>query len=159
MSMSTHATVLLWAKIFRKKCNQLSEFKNAVLMAGILNRTQPRGCGRVVKAFRGSPRDPSSNLHHTRFSRACSSGFLIITLSLSLAVRNLGFLRASEIRVLVWNHSIKLLRARMYVSMADIVDITSRVSSSAVRVIDLRYLASLLCGVDLKTLCSGELEE
>lgn len=46
-----------------------------------------------------------------------------------------------------------------YVSMADIVDISSLVSSSAVRVIDLRYFASLLCGVDLETLCSGELAE
>lgn len=43
--------------------------------------------------------------------------------------------------------------------MADYVDITSLVSSSAVRVIDFMYLASLLCGVDLKTLFSGELEE
>lgn len=43
--------------------------------------------------------------------------------------------------------------------MADIVDISSLVSSSAVRVIDLRYFASLLCGVDLETLCSGELAE
>lgn len=67
-------------------------------------------------------------------------------------------LSPSEVRVSVWNHSVELLRSGRYVSMGDVVDISSLVSSSAVRVIDLRHFASLLCGVDLETLC-GELGE
>ncbi|CAF2079268.1 unnamed protein product [Brassica napus] len=35
-----------------------------------LSNYKPRACGRVVKASCGSPRHPSSNLHHTRFLHA-----------------------------------------------------------------------------------------
>ncbi|CAN8274810.1 unnamed protein product [Cochlearia groenlandica] len=109
--------------------NQLSEFKNAILMAAILNRTL------IV---------PPVLDHHAVAFGSCPK-FRVLT--------------PSEIRVAVWNHTIELLRSQRYVSMADVVDISSLVSSSAVRVIDLRHFASLLCGVDLVTLCSGELDE
>ncbi|KAF8084840.1 hypothetical protein N665_0697s0022 [Sinapis alba] len=104
--------------------NQLSEFKNAVLMAAILNRTL------VV---------PPVLDHHAVALGSCPK-FRVLS--------------PSEVRVSVWNHSVELLRSGRYVSMADVVDISSLVSSSAVRVIDFRYFASLLCGVDLETLCS-----
>nr|ABD65093.1 hypothetical protein 31.t00055 [Brassica oleracea] len=109
--------------------NQLSEFKNAVLMAMILNRTL------VV---------PPVLDHHAVALGSCPK-FRVLS--------------PSEVRVSVWNHSVELLRSGRYVSMGDVVDISSLVSSSAVRVIDFRYFASLLCGVDLETLCSGELAE
>lgn len=56
-------------------------------------------------------------------------------------------LSPTEIRVAVWDHVVELLRSGRYVSMADIVDISSLVSSSVVRTIDLRAFASLWCGV------------
>ncbi|ESQ55684.1 hypothetical protein EUTSA_v10024957mg [Eutrema salsugineum] len=119
----------LWYAPHSGFSNQLSEFKNAVLMAGILNRTL------IV---------PPVLDHHAVALGSCPK-FRVLS--------------PSEIRVSVWNHSIELLRTGRYVSIADIVDISSLVSSSAVRVIDLRFFASLLCGVDLETLCSGELSE
>ncbi|CAH2078781.1 unnamed protein product, partial [Thlaspi arvense] len=119
----------LWYAPHSGFSNQLSEFKNAVLMAGILNRTL------IV---------PPVLDHHAVALGSCPK-FRVLS--------------PSEIRVSVWNHSIELLRSGRYVSIADIVDISSLVSSSAVRVIDLRFFASLLCGVDLETLCSGELAE
>ncbi|ESQ39884.1 hypothetical protein EUTSA_v10000864mg [Eutrema salsugineum] len=119
----------LWYAPHSGFSNQLSEFKNAVLMAGILNRTL------VV---------PPVLDHHSVALGSCPK-FRVSS--------------PSEIRVSVWNHSIELLRAGRYVSMADIVDISSLVSSSAVRVIDFRYFVSLFCGVDMETLCSGKLSE
>ncbi|XP_010529970.1 PREDICTED: uncharacterized protein LOC104806667 isoform X2 [Tarenaya hassleriana] len=119
----------LWYAPHSGFSNQLSEFKNAVLMAGILNRTL------VV---------PPVLDHHAIALGSCPK---------------FRVLEPSEIRVSVWNHFLDLLRTGRYVSMADIVDISSLVSSSAVRVIDLRYFASLLCGVDLEILCSSELTE
>lgn len=145
----------LWYAPHSGFTNQLSEFKNAVLMAGILNRTL------VV---------PSVLDHHSVALGSCPK-FRVS--------------RPTEIRASVWNHSIELLRnggsasnfneisrfvfdycidlrsfcVYRYVSMADIVDISSLVSSSTVRVIDLRYFVSLLCGVDMETLCSGKLSE
>ena len=42
--------------------------------------TTCRVCGWVVKAFRGSPRDPNSNLHHTRFPRRVATGAFTFSL-------------------------------------------------------------------------------
>nr|POF25340.1 hypothetical protein CFP56_32583 [Quercus suber] len=53
----------------------------------------------------------------------------------------------NKIRVDVWNHVVELLRTGRYVSMADIVDISSLVSSSVIQTIDFRVFASLWCGV------------
>lgn len=53
----------------------------------------------------------------------------------------------SKIRAAVWDHVVELLRTGRYVSMADIIDISSLVSSSVVRAIDFRVFASLWCGV------------
>ncbi|KAJ0236781.1 O-fucosyltransferase 30 [Hirschfeldia incana] len=106
--------------------NQLSEFKNALLMSIILNRTL------IV---------PPVLDHHAVALGSCPK-FRVLS--------------PSEVRDSVWNHSLELLRDGRYVSMGDVVDISSLVSSSAVRVIDFRYFASLLCGVDLETLCSAE---
>ncbi|CAN8231663.1 unnamed protein product [Cochlearia groenlandica] len=106
--------------------NQLSEFRNAILMSAILNRTL------IV---------PPILDHHAVALGSCPK-FRVLS--------------PSEIRISVWNHSIELLRSHRYVSMADVVDISSLVSSSSVRVIDLRYFASLLCGISLENLCSSE---
>ncbi|KAL4627600.1 hypothetical protein ACB092_05G177100 [Castanea dentata] len=53
----------------------------------------------------------------------------------------------NKIRVDVWNHVVELLRTGRYVSMADIIDISSLVSSSVIQTIDFRVFASLWCGV------------
>ncbi|AEE83890.1 O-fucosyltransferase family protein [Arabidopsis thaliana] len=119
----------LWYAPHSGFSNQLSEFKNALLMAGILNRTL------II---------PPILDHHAVALGSCPK-FRVLS--------------PSEIRISVWNHSIELLKTDRYVSMADIVDISSLVSSSAVRVIDFRYFASLQCGVDLETLCTDDLAE
>lgn len=64
----------------------------------------------------------------------------------------------NEIRVLVWDHVIELIRSGRYVSMADIVDISSLVSSSLVRVIDFRVFISLWCNVNVDFACHSKLD-
>ncbi|GJY27092.1 hypothetical protein Tco_0401818 [Tanacetum coccineum] len=59
-----------------------------------------------------------------------------------------------ELRFNVWNHAIELIRNRRYVSMADVIDISSLVSESAVRVIDFRHFVSLFCDVNINYFCS-----
>ncbi|KAG7036139.1 hypothetical protein SDJN02_02940, partial [Cucurbita argyrosperma subsp. argyrosperma] len=75
--------------------NQLSEFKNAILMAGILNRTL------VI---------PPILDHHAVALGSCPK---------------FRVLDPEEIRFSVWEHMFELLRDGRYVSMADIVDISS----------------------------------
>ncbi|KAG7955417.1 hypothetical protein I3843_11G070900 [Carya illinoinensis] len=107
----------LWYAPHSGFSNQVSEFKNAILMAGILNRTL------IV---------PPVLDHHAVALGSCPK----------FRVSSPG-----EIRVAVWNHVVELLRTGRYVSMADIIDISSLVSSPIVRAIDFRVFASLWCGV------------
>ncbi|KAL0542092.1 hypothetical protein IC582_022181 [Cucumis melo] len=106
--------------------NQLSEFKNAILMAGILNRTL------VV---------PPILDHHAVALGSCPK----------FRVPDPG-----EIRFSVWEHMLQLLRNGRYVSMTDIVDISSLTSYSSVKAIDFRTFAYLWCGVHLESVCSNE---
>lgn len=106
--------------------NQLSEFKNAILMAAILNRTL------VV---------PPILDHHAVALGSCPK----------FRVQS-----PKEIRFSVWDHVIELIRSRRYVSMADIIDISSLLSSSLVRAIDFRDFVSLWCGLNIDLVCSGE---
>ncbi|XP_047325847.1 O-fucosyltransferase 30 [Impatiens glandulifera] len=106
--------------------NQLSEFKNAMLMASILNRTL------IV---------PPILDHHAVALGSCPK---------------FRVLNPNELRLSVWNHSIELLRSRRYISMGDIVDLRSLVSSSIVKMIDFRRFASTWCGVDLTSFCSED---
>ncbi|BAU01368.1 hypothetical protein VIGAN_11059000 [Vigna angularis var. angularis] len=103
--------------------NQLSEFKNAILMAGILNRTL------VV---------PPIMDHHAIALGSCPK-FRVVD--------------PKDIRISVWDHVIELVQSRRYISIAEIVDITSLVSSSLVRVIDLRDFVSIWCGISLDLAC------
>ncbi|XP_031247906.1 O-fucosyltransferase 30 [Pistacia vera] len=107
--------------------NQLQEFKNAILMAGILNRTL------IV---------PPILDHHAVALGSCPK-FRVSS--------------PTEIRMSVWNHTIELLRSGRYVSIADVVDISSLVLSSLVQVIDFRVFASSWCGVDTNLFCLNEL--
>ncbi|KAK4844631.1 hypothetical protein QYF36_022524 [Acer negundo] len=108
--------------------NQLQEFKNAILMAAILNRTL------II---------PPVLDHHAVALGSCPK-FRVST--------------PTEIRITVWDHVIDLLRTGRYVSIADIVDISSLVSSSAVQVIDFRVFASLWCGIDIDLACLNEVD-
>ncbi|OMO52564.1 hypothetical protein COLO4_37119 [Corchorus olitorius] len=63
-----------------------------------------------------------------------------------------------EIRLSVWDHVIELIRSGRYVSMADVIDISSLLSSSLVRAIDFRVFVSLWCGLDMTVACSNELD-
>lgn len=63
-------------------------------------------------------------------------------------------LNPSELRVKVWDHVIQLIKEGRYVSMADIIDLSS--VSTVVQTIDFRQFVSLWCGVDLDSLCSDD---
>uniref|UniRef100_A0A7N0VBI7 O-fucosyltransferase family protein n=1 Tax=Kalanchoe fedtschenkoi TaxID=63787 RepID=A0A7N0VBI7_KALFE len=110
--------------------NQLSEFKNAILMAAILNRTL------VV---------PPVLDHHAVALGSCPK-FRVTS--------------PNEIRMAVWNHSIELIRFRrcIYASMADVIDISELVSSALVRTIDFETFVARWCGIDLNLLCFSGLE-
>ncbi|RAL49213.1 hypothetical protein DM860_014431 [Cuscuta australis] len=90
----------LWYAPHSGFSNQLSEFKNALLMASILNRTL------IV---------PPVLDHHAVALGSCSK-FRVLS--------------PPELRFAVWNHSIGLLRDCRYISMADIVDIAAVVSTA-----------------------------
>lgn len=104
--------------------NQLSEFKNAILMAAILNRTL------IV---------PPILDHHAVALGSCPK-FRVLS--------------PNDLRFAVWNHSIDLLRNRRYVSMADIIDLSSLESDSTVRVIEFREFVSNWCGLNIGDICS-----
>ncbi|XP_009789643.1 O-fucosyltransferase 30-like [Nicotiana tabacum] len=116
----------LWYAPHSGFSNQLAEFKNAILMAKILNRTL------IV---------PPVLDHHAVALGSCPK---------------FRVLNPIELRYAVWNHSIHLLRDCRYVSMADIVDISPLVSYSTVRFIDFRAFVSLWCGVNFDDICSKD---
>ncbi|XP_022758398.1 uncharacterized protein LOC111305284 [Durio zibethinus] len=117
----------LWYAPHSGFSNQLSEFKNAILIASILNRTL------IV---------PPILDHHAVALGSCPK----------FRVQS-----PKEIRVSVWDHVIKLITTGRYVSMADIIDIHSLLSSSLVRAIDFRVFVSLWCGLNIDLACSSEL--
>lgn len=51
---------------------------------------------------------------------------------------------------------IELIRSRRYVSLADIIDLSSVVSISAVRIMDFRIFASIWCDVSIDLACSKD---
>lgn len=61
-----------------------------------------------------------------------------------------------EIRVSVWDHVLDLVKTGRYISMADIIDISSLVPSS-IKAIDFRVFASLWCNVNMDFTCSNDL--
>ncbi|XP_011083992.1 uncharacterized protein LOC105166359 [Sesamum indicum] len=111
----------LWYAPHSGFSNQLSEFKNAILMAAVLNRTL------IV---------PPILDHHAIALGSCPK---------------FRVLDPNELRFKVWNHSIELLRNRRYISMSDIIDLSSLMS--AVRFIDFRVFVSMWCGVNLNLGC------
>ncbi|CAM8880924.1 unnamed protein product [Rhodiola kirilowii] len=120
----------LWYAPHSGFSNQLSEFKNAILMSAILNRTL------VV---------PPVLDHHAVALGSCPK-FRVMS--------------PNEIRMAVWNHSIELIRSTrcIYVSMADVIDLSDMVSKSLVRTIDFETFVANWCGIDLKLLCFGGLD-
>ncbi|XP_028754118.1 O-fucosyltransferase 30 [Neltuma alba] len=106
--------------------NQLLEFKNAILMAGILNRTL------IV---------PPILDHHAVALGSCPK---------------FRVLDPNKLRISVWNHVIELIQSGRYVSIAEIIDISPLVSSSLVRVIDLRDFVSIWCGISLDLACLND---
>ncbi|XP_057510465.1 O-fucosyltransferase 30 [Actinidia eriantha] len=116
----------LWYAPHSGFSNQLSEFKNAILMASILNRTL------IV---------PPVLDHHAVALGSCPK-FRVLS--------------PNELRFSVWNHVIELIQSRRYVSMADIIDFSKVVSASEVQVIDFRVFISIWCRVNLDLACSEE---
>ncbi|CAH9107826.1 unnamed protein product [Cuscuta europaea] len=116
----------LWYAPHSGFSNQLAEFKNALLMASILNRTL------VV---------PPILDHHAVALGSCPK-FRVLS--------------PPDLRFAVWNHSVELLRNCRYVSMADIVDISVTVSGSALSVVDFRDFVHEWCGVKPDHLCSRD---
>ncbi|KAA8522203.1 hypothetical protein F0562_012876 [Nyssa sinensis] len=90
----------LWYTPHSGFSNQLSEFKNAILMAAILNRTL------IV---------PPILDHHAVVLGSCPK-FRVSS--------------PNELRISVWNHIMELIQSHRYVSMADIIDLSSLISTS-----------------------------
>ncbi|KAH9621086.1 hypothetical protein KSS87_008690 [Heliosperma pusillum] len=101
--------------------NQLSELKNGLLMAAILNRTL------VV---------PPVLDHHAVALGSCPK-FRVLT--------------PSQIRLRVWDHVLDLIRYGRYISMADVIDLSS--VSTVVPTIDFSNFVSFWCGIDLDSIC------
>ncbi|XP_042008641.1 O-fucosyltransferase 30-like [Salvia splendens] len=116
----------LWYAPHSGFSNQLSEFRNAILMAAILNRTL------IV---------PPVLDHHAVALGSCPK---------------FRVLDPNELRFRVWNHSIQLIHDRRYVSMADIVDLSSLVATSTVRFMDFRIFVSKWCEVNLSLACTAD---
>ncbi|XP_039141361.1 O-fucosyltransferase 30 [Dioscorea cayenensis subsp. rotundata] len=116
----------LWYAPHSGFSNQLSELKNAILIAGILNRT-------LIM--------PPVLDHHAVALGSCPK-FRVVS--------------PSELRAKVWDHIMELIRDRRYVSMADIVDLSS-ISYSSVQTIDFRVFTSVWCGLNMDNSCHGEL--
>ncbi|KAL6522714.1 O-fucosyltransferase 30 [Orobanche hederae] len=116
----------LWYAPHSGFSNQLSEFKNAIVMAAILNRTL------IV---------PPVLDHHAVALGSCPK---------------FRVLDPNELRFKVWNHIIQLVRDRRYISMADIIDLSSLVSTSDVRFIDFKVFASMWCGVNINMACNAD---
>ncbi|CAK7356335.1 unnamed protein product [Dovyalis caffra] len=116
----------LWYAPHSGFSNQLSEFKNGILMAGILNRTL------IV---------PPVLDHHAVALGSCPK---------------FRVLEPKEIRVSVWDHVLELIKTGRYISMADIIDISSLVPFS-IQVIDFRVFASLWCNVNVDFTCINDL--
>lgn len=116
----------LWYAPHSGFSNQLSEFKNAILMAAILNRTL------IV---------PPVLDHHAVALGSCPK---------------FRVLAPNEIRLSVWDHEIELIRSRRYISMADIIDLSSMVSASVIKTIDFRVFVSLWCGLNINFACFNE---
>ncbi|XP_028077793.1 O-fucosyltransferase 30-like [Camellia sinensis] len=116
----------LWYAPHSGFSNQLSEFKYAILMAAILNRTL------IV---------PPVLDHHAVVLGSCPK-FRVLS--------------PNQLRFTVWNHTIELIQSRRYVSMADVTDISKLVTASDVRVIDFSVFISIWCGVNIDLVCSKE---
>ncbi|XP_048320515.2 O-fucosyltransferase 30 [Ziziphus jujuba] len=118
----------LWYAPHSGFSNQLSEFKNAILMAGILNRTL------IV---------PPILDHHAVALGSCPK---------------FRVLDPDKIRISVWEHVVELIRSGRYFSMADIIDISSLISSSFVRAIDFRVFAFHWCNLNIDATCVNKLD-
>ncbi|GMH22779.1 hypothetical protein Nepgr_024622 [Nepenthes gracilis] len=123
-SMRTHGERFLWYVPHSGFSNQLLEFKNAILLAAILNRKL------IV---------PPVLDHHAVALGSCPK-FRVLS--------------PNELRIQVWDHAIELIRTGRYVSMTDILDISS--ISSIIRTIDFRDFVSLWCGVDWHFACLND---
>ncbi|XP_078433951.1 O-fucosyltransferase family protein [Wolffia australiana] len=108
--------------------NQVAELRNGIVVAALLNRTL------VV---------PPVLDHHAVALGSCPK-FRVSS--------------PTDLRVSVWDHIMDLLRSRRFVSMADIVDLSSLVSSSTVKIIDFRAFVAALCGVNLNLVCAAASE-
>ncbi|OVA04671.1 hypothetical protein BVC80_8841g14 [Macleaya cordata] len=113
----------LWFAPHSGFSNQLSELKNAILMSAILNRTL------II---------PPILDHHAVALGSCPK---------------FRVLNPNDLRIRVWDHIIQLLQSGRYVSMADIVDFSSLVSSSMVKIVDFRVFALLWCGLNKDLAC------
>eukprot|EP01018_Ginkgo_biloba_P013476 Gb_17800 [translate_table: standard] len=107
--------------------NQVAELKNALLIAGILNRTL------II---------PPILDHHAVALGSCPK----------FRVQSAYQLRSSG-----WDHITHLVQQSRYVSVGDIIDLSGVISSSLVKTIDLRVFALLWCGLDIGLTCYGSL--
>ncbi|KAJ7545401.1 hypothetical protein O6H91_09G117900 [Diphasiastrum complanatum] len=104
--------------------NQIGELRNALRIAALLNRT-------LIL--------PPVTDHHALKLGSCPK-FRVI--------------HPSQLRYMAWTHISHLIANSRYISIADIINITS-VTPGLVRTIDFRVFALLWCGADIKSACAG----
>ncbi|ERN00168.1 uncharacterized protein LOC18428213 [Amborella trichopoda] len=115
----------LWYSPHSGFSNQVSELRNAFLIGSLLNRT-------VII--------PPILDHHAVALGSCPK-FRVSS--------------PYEIRVSVWDHIVHLMQNSRYVSISDVLDLSSLKHS--VKMIDFRVFASLWCGISMDEACSGSL--
>lgn len=114
----------LWYAPHSGFTNQLWELKNAIIFAAILNRTL------IV---------PPVLDHHAIALGSCPK-FRVTS--------------PSDLRIAVWDHITDLIRDRRYISIGDIVDLSS-VGHKWIRMIDFRIFVSMWCDFNLNETCFG----
>ncbi|KAK6157946.1 hypothetical protein DH2020_005260 [Rehmannia glutinosa] len=166
----------LWYAPHSGFSNQLSEFKNAILMAAILNRTLivPPVLDHHAVALGSCPKFRVLDPNELRFKVWNHSIELIrdrrqFAIIISVPKRKKRCIFEGEIKLILtlvpdkytaacymYIENFAFLDGCRYISMADIIDLSSLVSASAVRFIDLRVFVSMWCGVNLNLACGAD---
>lgn len=80
---------------------------------------KPRVCGRVVKAFRGSSKNPSSNSHHTRFPQRMATRAFRLSLQGMVYHFSFFFGKSREFLAMILWRGIRYVQSKMICVIID----------------------------------------
>ncbi|GER34752.1 O-fucosyltransferase family protein [Striga asiatica] len=150
----------LWYAPHSGFSNQLAELKNAVVMAAILNRTLvvPPVLDHHAVALGSCPKFRVSDPNDLRFRVWNHSIQLIRDRRQHITVMESSFVGESLFNFGFDYCEFEFCTAYKapYISMADIVDLSSLVSNSGVKFIDFRAFVSIWCGVNVNLACNAD---